>query len=200
MSKGEYTRQRIIELSAPIFNQQGYFGTSMSDIMRATGLEKGGIYNHFANKEELALAAFDYNIERRRELTRATFREVRHAADRLVALADILKEILTDTKIPGGCAIVNTIIEADDTNPALKERAAEAMSELKGTVYGILTRGIDRNELRPDIDIERTASKIIMLLEGAVVISRLNDNAAELDKAADFIREIVDRELRLITV
>ena len=50
MNKGEMTRQRIIEESAPIFNQRGYAGCSMQDVMEATGLEKGGIYRHFESK------------------------------------------------------------------------------------------------------------------------------------------------------
>ena len=60
MRKGARTRERIIEQTAPLFNQKGFFGSSLSDIMGATGLKKGGIYNHFDSKEELALQAFDY--------------------------------------------------------------------------------------------------------------------------------------------
>jgi len=41
--KGELTRQEIIRQAAPIFNQKGYDGAALSDLMRATGLEKGGI-------------------------------------------------------------------------------------------------------------------------------------------------------------
>ena len=66
-TKGDETRKRIVQRAASTFNVQGYAGTSMSDLMQATGLEKGGIYNHFTNKEELAIAAFDYRF---RSLTR----------------------------------------------------------------------------------------------------------------------------------
>jgi TetR/AcrR family transcriptional repressor of nem operon len=52
MRKGEQTRQEI--------NQKGYDGAALSDLMRATGLEKGGIYRHFGSKEELAGDAFDH--------------------------------------------------------------------------------------------------------------------------------------------
>ena len=52
MRKGEHTRQDIIRKAAPIFNQKGYDGAALSDLMRATGLEKGGIYRHFESKEE----------------------------------------------------------------------------------------------------------------------------------------------------
>ena len=59
-TKGAATRQRIVELAAPVFNQRGYVGASMRDLVDATGLEKGGIYNHFGSKEQLALEAYDY--------------------------------------------------------------------------------------------------------------------------------------------
>src|ERR1700740_3646198 len=59
-SRGEVTRRRIVEQSAAVFNQRGYSGTSMSELMAATGLEKGGLYRHFASKQDLAAAAFDY--------------------------------------------------------------------------------------------------------------------------------------------
>jgi hypothetical protein len=52
--KGEETRQEIIRKAAPIFNQKGYDGAALSDLMRATGLKKGGIYRHFDSKQELA--------------------------------------------------------------------------------------------------------------------------------------------------
>src|SRR5580658_4888713 len=60
MSKGEKTRQKIICKAAPIFNQRGFDGAALSDLMRATGLEKGGIYRHFNSKQQLAGEAFDY--------------------------------------------------------------------------------------------------------------------------------------------
>src|SRR5260370_13132408 len=60
MRKGEQTRQEISRKAAPLFNQRGYEGAALSDLMRATGLEKGGIYRHFESKQQLAEEAFDY--------------------------------------------------------------------------------------------------------------------------------------------
>src|ERR1700743_3353151 len=53
-TRGEATRRRIVKQSAAVFNRRGYSGTSMSELMEATGLEKGGLYRHFASKEDLA--------------------------------------------------------------------------------------------------------------------------------------------------
>jgi TetR/AcrR family transcriptional repressor of nem operon len=61
VSKADRTRQFIIETTANIFNKKGYAGTSLSDLTLATGLTKGSIYGNFENKEDVALAVFDYN-------------------------------------------------------------------------------------------------------------------------------------------
>ncbi len=41
MSKGEQTHQMIVERAAQVFNRQGYFGASLSDLMRETGSRDG---------------------------------------------------------------------------------------------------------------------------------------------------------------
>ena len=64
MSKAERTKQFIVEKTAPIFNMKGYAGTSVNDMMAATGLTKGSIYGNFKNKDDVALAAFDHNRKR----------------------------------------------------------------------------------------------------------------------------------------
>lgn len=56
------TSEFILDKVAPIFNKQGYIGTSLSDITKATGLTKGAIYCNFSNKEDLALKSFQLNI------------------------------------------------------------------------------------------------------------------------------------------
>ena len=61
-TKAERTRQFIIEASAPIINKKGVAGTSLTDIMEATKLAKGGIYGNFENKEEICKEIFQEEI------------------------------------------------------------------------------------------------------------------------------------------
>ena len=84
-TKGEKTRRRIVEKAAGVFNTKGYFGSSMTDLVREIGLEKGGIYNHFASKEELALEAFDYAVGTMQERFQAALEGKEGALERLFA-------------------------------------------------------------------------------------------------------------------
>ena len=53
MRKGEQTRQDIIHKAAPIFHQKGYDGAALSDLMRATGLEKAEFTGTLRAKKSL---------------------------------------------------------------------------------------------------------------------------------------------------
>src|ERR1700704_2174322 len=128
MRKGEATRQRIIEEAAPIFNQQGFAGCSMQDLMQATGLEKGGIYRHFANKEELAAEAFRYTWE---AAWNARWLHVDEMATGMEKLKQLIANFIDHrSPVAGGCPILNTAIDADDGNPVLRTRVAKGTSVL----------------------------------------------------------------------
>jgi AcrR family transcriptional regulator len=141
MRKGEQTRAMILARVAPLFNQQGYFGSPLSDIMQQTGLEKSGIYNHFASKEQLALETFDYSYAMLDQRIRAALSGKKHAIQRLSALLSYFQDLVNDPPIPGGCPILNTAIESDDAQPAPRDRARAAMGELRSTVRRILSKG-----------------------------------------------------------
>jgi AcrR family transcriptional regulator len=198
-SKGERTRQRVIELAAPVFNRRGYWGASLRDVMDSTGLEKGGIYNHFASKDELALAAFDHNVDHMRRLIQKALAGRRHAIERLVAFLDAYRQFALEPCVPGGCPLLNTSVEADDTHPELRDRAREVMTEmLDGTIARIVVRGIQRNEIRADVDPDAVASAVVAGIEGALLLSQLFADPVHMQRVADhldaFVRSLAVEE------
>ncbi len=195
MSKGEQTRAMILARVAPLFNQQGYFGASLSDIMRQTGMEKGGIYNHFKSKEQLALEAFDYAYALLDQRVRSALADKKHAIERLYAMLTYFQELIDDPPIAGGCPILNTAIEADDAEPALLDRARGAMDELRSTIRRIISKGIERGEIRPAVDGEMWASVMIATLEGAVMLSKLYQDAVHMRRAVAYMRHCIERDL-----
>lgn len=183
MSKGEETRRRIVARAAPVFNRNGYSGTSMSELLRATGLEKGGIYNHFASKEALALAAFDYAVELVAERYRQALEGKTGAVERILAIASVFIDYVSNPPLPGGCPVLNTAVEADDTEPALLARAQAAMTSWQKLIGSFVKAGVRDGELRPEADPRTVASIVTALLEGALVLARLFDDPAHLHRA-----------------
>lgn len=180
MTKGAQTREMILARTAPLFNRMGYFGASLADIMRATGLEKGGIYNHFASKDDLALAAFDYSVGLVRQRFADALAGKRLAAERLRAIIGVLRDMVVNPPVAGGCPLLNTAIEADDAHPALRARARATMDEWCEMVQRVVTKGVERGELRAGTDPAAVATMLLATLEGAIMISRLRDDARHL--------------------
>jgi TetR/AcrR family transcriptional regulator, transcriptional repressor for nem operon len=190
MSKGELTRQKIIEQAAPLFNQLGYTGCSMQDIMAATGLEKGGLYRHFASKEELAGEAFRYSVDLIRRARREGLETVEGAVEQLRFMIRRFVEI--HSLIPGGCPVMNTAIDADDGNPALRELAREAIREWKAKIAGIVKMGLERGQIRADTEPRGVANVVIAALEGALMISRLEGNRIAVHDAQSALEKMLD--------
>jgi len=102
MRKGEQTRREIIRKAAPIFNQKGYNGAALSDLMRATGLEKGGIYRHFESKQELAGEAFDHAWKIAMDARFEGTQEIPNTVDQLNQIVWNFRDRRTGL-ITGGC-------------------------------------------------------------------------------------------------
>jgi TetR/AcrR family transcriptional repressor of nem operon len=184
MSKGEETRERILASSAQLFNRQGYFGASLADIMRETGLEKGGIYNHFSSKEQLALESFDYAYGLVQQRVREALAGKLNAIERLLAIVSVFQSEAEDPPVAGGCPILNTAIEADDANEVLRDRARSAMDDWRTTIHRIVNKGIERQQIRPGIDADEVASILIATLEGAIMLSSLYKDYIHMERAA----------------
>jgi TetR/AcrR family transcriptional regulator, transcriptional repressor for nem operon len=171
MSKGDVTRQHIIERAAPVFNQRGFAGCSMQDLMEATGLEKGGIYRHFASKEELAVAAFRYAMQEAVAARIVDLDKVAGAIPRLMHVVRAFVEI--PSPVPGGCPLLNVAAYAESGCAGVQAQAKEAMGAWKARLLRILEDGIAGGELRAGVDARRTANAVISMLEGSLVISRI---------------------------
>ena len=195
MTKGEKTRQKIVEEAAALFNQSGFSGFSMSELMKATGLEKGGIYRHFESKEQLAAEAFEH-------AWRDALHTRSHDLDKVSNTVDWLKQLIDNfvhrrPSVPGGCPLLNTAIDADDGSPMLRRLALRAMRGWRDELVEVVERGIERKEIKRRVDPKQVADIVISSLEGALMVSRLEGNRKTLSTVQSHLDSYLDTEVRL---
>jgi TetR/AcrR family transcriptional repressor of nem operon len=193
LTKGEQTRQRIVAKAAPVFNQHGYEGSSLSELMEVTGLKKGGIYRHFSSKEELAAEAFDFTWQAARRVRLLQLDKDAQAGDKLKQLIENF--INNKPPVAGGCPILNTAIDADDGNQVLRLRASKALRSWMALLRLIVKRGVQAGELRPGTDPKTVATIFVASLEGALMMSRLRRDDDPLRRVQQFLHSYVDDEL-----
>jgi TetR/AcrR family transcriptional regulator, transcriptional repressor for nem operon len=195
VTKGEKTRRDILEKAAPLFNQQGFEGTSLADLMQATGLQKGGIYRHFSGKRELAAQAFDYAWEKAVRGRLDGVAEVPDCVDRLKKTIDNFVERRAGL-VPGGCPLLNTAVEADDGNPLLRARARKALQGWTERLSGITAEGIKKHQIDRSIAPRQLSELIISSLEGALLISRLQNKEEPLLAMRQHLQQYLDESVR----
>lgn len=187
MRDGVRTRENIIRQAATLFNRQGFSGASLSDIMEATGLQKGGIYRHFESKEALALEAFDYAAKRLQDRIAEALAGRTHSIDRLRGIVGVYADLPLDPPVPGGCPVMNAAIENDDGNPALRDRARGAMDWLRALIRRTVNEGIGRGEVRAEADGDEIATVLIAAMEGGVMLSTLYGDPEHAQRTADYL-------------
>ncbi len=193
MTKGEQTRRKIVAAAAPIFNRHGYEGSSLAELMAATGLQKGGIYRHFASKEELAAEAFDYTWKTAWETRIRNIDENSPAPEKLKQL--VANFVERRAPVCGGCPILNMAVESDDGNPMLRERVAKALRSWIAFIQAIVKEGIESGTLRAAADPKTVATLIVASLEGALMMSRIERSHDSLRRVQEHLNRYIDNEL-----
>jgi TetR/AcrR family transcriptional regulator, transcriptional repressor for nem operon len=193
MTKGEKTRRKIVEAAAPIFNKRGYEGGSLNDLMQATGLKKGGIYRHFARKEDLAAEAFDYNWEAAWNSRLSHVDEKANGIEKLKQL--IANFVERRSPVAGGCPILNTAVDSDDGNPVLRVRVAKALRSWLSRLQTMVEEAQQTGEVQPRVDPKAVATVIVASLEGALMISRIQRNDGALRHVQKHLNRYLDNEV-----
>ena len=191
-TKAERTSRYIIETVAPIFNKLGYAGTSISDLTEATGLTKGALYGNFANKEELALMAFNHNVRLVIWSIAEKVNAESSAERKLRAITDFYRrEYLNYADKIGGCPILNVGIDTYQQNPILFHRVKEIMKKIKGDLKTIISEGIQSGEFRKDLNSEAQAGKIFAMINGSVFLSVTNNDPDYVTDMMDHIDDFI---------
>ncbi len=184
LTKAEKTTQFIIETVAPIFNQNGYAATSMSDITKATGLTKGAIYGNFENKESLATKAFKYNIKKILAEVTSHMNQGKTPLEKLFKLTDFYRNYYDFANELGGCPILNMGIDANNQNPEMLEKVEYVIHKMQKSIENLIDEGKELGEIKKTIISSTYSKRFYSLLQGAIFMSQtMNDNSYVVDSA-----------------
>ncbi|MDR6555105.1 TetR/AcrR family transcriptional regulator [Paenibacillus qinlingensis] len=193
MKKGEKTKLHIIEQAAILMNRKGFLSTPLSDIVEVTGMQKGGLYNHFKDKEELALLAFD---ECNRIIHDYIAKELNlkiTSKERIVTFIESYLSFGENPTLPGGCPIMNASVEADfgQSEPLMK-RTQSAMQSVIDFLSDMIAEGITDKEIRSDVNPKQSAVYIMATVEGAILLSNVFNDRSHIKTVNDQLMNYID--------
>lgn len=169
--KGARTRRRIILASLQLFSVKGYFHTSISDILQATQLTKGGLYGHFQSKEDIWYAVYDEAVRIWREIVFKGMRQIEDPLQRIERTCDnVLRRYLAGDTFDGGCFFVNMLVELSGQSAAMSRHIFRGFAGFSRLFQSWLMEADERRLLRPDLDFKEVAHFLIIALNGAATL------------------------------
>ncbi|MFT3737626.1 MAG: TetR/AcrR family transcriptional regulator [Breznakibacter sp.] len=175
LTKAERTKQFILETAAPIYNEKGISGVNIDDVLAATKLTKGCLYNHFENKEDLTEQVVDLLLKKISDKIRFEVSKGKTVKAKVFNFLDFYKDPI-QTFIPGGCPIINTAVDADGNYPSIKEKVANVFRAGQQDLSNLLKQGIENGEFSKELDPVGFAFKIVAAVEGGIVMCRVLDS------------------------
>jgi TetR/AcrR family transcriptional repressor of nem operon len=191
-TKAKKTKRYIIEKTADIFNKQGYAGTSLADLTRATGLTKGSIYGNFTGKHEVAVAAFNYNYQNLIKKFGSILHETEGRSAKMHRFLSIYEDAYEEIMQWGGCPILNNAVDADDTDEELAHLSVKAFNYWEDTLSAMMDEGFSDADGADRIDVKYYASLFIATIEGSLMLSKVTGERHHFSFAIAHLRSIVD--------
>jgi AcrR family transcriptional regulator len=187
--KGAQTRQNIIEKSMQLFCVKGYYNTSVNDILQATGLTKGGLYGHFASKEDIWYAVYDEALTIWKAVVFQGIESGSKPLERIQTfIENDIRNKLGNNVFEGGCFFHSMLVELSGQSDAMSDHLLQGFTQLAGLLCAWLEQADQQGVLKADLNFKEIANYIIIALNGAAALYASSRDPAILDQTVSQLR------------
>jgi AcrR family transcriptional regulator len=196
LSKGQLTRQAIVEHAARLTSRVGLRGLTIGVLAEELALSKSGLFAHFNSKEALQLQVLEFGIERFVERVIRPGLAVPRGEKRVRALFENWLEWPKSSGL-AGCMFVALATELDDQPGPVRDRLVQSQKDWLDVIANAVRTGVTAGDFRPDLDAEQFAHELYGIMLAGHHAQRLlrARNAAERTRRA-FARLLEDARPR----
>jgi len=185
LTKGEATRERLLDLAEEAVLQKGFGATTIDELIAGAGLTKSGFFYHFRDKNDLAQALLRRYIERHNQIIDEMMRKAAELTDDplqhfLIGLkffADLLADL---PKTHPGCIVAAFCYQDQQFSRDIRELNAEGIRAWRGRISSMLDNIARRYPPREGVDLDVLADMATSIVEGGIILSRTFDDKSML--------------------
>lgn len=184
-------RTQAVTSAMYVFWAQGYNATTVDDLQKAMGIQRGSFYFHFKDKRSLFIEVLDLYkssiVEKRRDLVR----KCASPKAGIKLFFDLLLTHLIENKLNSGCLNTNSATELGLSDHEISDKLGLNMDEWKIFWTEILTKAKIKNEISKKTDTASTAQLLVGLTQGLNVVARVHPDP-------DFLKGIIKAGLSVL--
>jgi len=193
-SRGLATRARLVEAAADMFFERGVGGTSLDEILAATGTSKSQLYHYFTGKDDLVRAVIARQTDRVLDAQRPCLERLNSMAG-LRRWRDRLVSLQGQRGCVGGCPIGSLASQLVETNPGARQDLTASFTRWEAYLVEGLTDMRSRGRLRPDADPHALAEQVMTAVQGGLLLAQIRRSTRPLELALDMALAHVDSHL-----
>ena len=187
-TKGELTKARLAASMLELIQIGGYSGTGLNAVTEHAAAPKGSVYFHFPDgKEGLGVAAVELAARQFEALIAESAASAKNVAEAARSVILALAALLADSDFRVGCPVSVVTLEMGAESERLRDACAAAFdSWIEPTAALLEVGGVDAQQA------SATATVVVSLIEGAVIVSRAQLSTRPLLAAADSVAELIE--------
>ncbi len=184
----KYKRDEVVMVAMNTFWEKGYHGTSLADLIEATGLNKKSLYAEFGSKEALFNAALQLYTEYGGQ------EAVSYLDREPYGLENIKHYFRSMNYEPNcrGCLMNMTINQKNLAPPESMELIKGTFELIEGLFMKNLTAAQQLGEIDSQTDIQRIATFLLFSIQGITTMGKYKGDQGELDRVVETILSVLD--------
>ena len=175
----EFDTEEVLERATEAFWAHGFEATSVRDLVEATGLQKGSLYQAFGDKHRLFMTVLERYAARDRQLAAQIFESV-EPGQAIEAWLGAMMDRGQEVGMEKGCLLWNTVSELAPHDPDVREAINGHFAAMLEMVSGVIDRGQREGAYRTDLDARTLATFLFATAAGLVSLQKGNLGTASM--------------------
>jgi len=196
LTKGERTRQRILDIAYDSIVHKGFAATSIEELVEAAGITKSGFFYHFRDKNDLARQLLDRFISEDNDLLDGLEKRARSLCEdplqSYLLFLNLYAEAMDDMpELHPGCLIATITYQAALFDRVVLQMNRDSVMALRRRFASWIEEIAERYPPRSEADLEALADMLTVIVEGAIVLSKALDDKYLMGRQTRVYREHV---------
>ena len=163
----EFDPEIVLNAAMQAFWAKGYEATSLSDLMAATGLHKGSLYQAFGDKHSLFIQALKRYLSDMRRMKSEVIAGASTPLDGIKAVAHGMLDMADgDCSCPRGCLAINTLVELAPHDPEVQDVMSDHMQRMRKALTEAVALGQEAGQIRTDRSPEKVTALMMTFMLG----------------------------------
>jgi AcrR family transcriptional regulator len=176
-TKGERTRERILDVAYEAIVQKGFAATSIEELVEAAGITKSGFFYHFRDKNDMARQLFERFLAEDEAIVDTLVARARELSDdplqSFLIFLNLYAQMMDDmAALHPGCMVASVAYQERLFDAELKQMNIDYILRMRRRFRAWLDEISARHPPAVEIDMDALADNLTAIIEGAIILSR----------------------------